>query len=112
MTPDETPINGKPARARRLRGVAEDVSLAVEENLVWRGGDALRSTFEVVRWPFERLLWAIQGALLWPLQDRAATLGRRDRALAGGALALVAVAAVAAGAALAGSAGSGAPASP
>jgi len=40
MTPDQTPINGKPARSRRVRRAAEDVSLAVEERLIWPGGDA------------------------------------------------------------------------
>jgi hypothetical protein len=111
MTPDQTPINGKPAPSRGFRGAAENVSLAVEEHLVWRAGDALKSALEVVRWTFERLVWAVQRWLIWPLQDRAVQLSGRDRALAGTALAIVAVAAVAGGATLAGSGGSGEPAS-
>lgn len=111
MTPDQTPINGTPARSRRIRGAAENVSLAVEEHLIWRGGEALKSIFEVLRWIFERVVWAVQRGLIWPLQDRAVLLSGRGRALAGTALAIVAVAAVAGGATLAGSGGSGEPAS-
>jgi hypothetical protein len=111
MTPDQTPINGKPARSRRARRAAENLSLAVEERLIWRGGEALKSAFEALRWTFERLVWAVQRGLIWPLQDRAVGLSGRDRALAGTALAIVAVAAVAGGATLAGSGGAGEPAS-
>jgi hypothetical protein len=111
MTHDQTPINGMTARSRRVRRAAESVSMAVEERLVWPGGEALKSAFEVLRSTFERIVWAIQRGLIWPLQDRAVLLSGRDRALAGTALAILAVAAVAGGAALAGSGGSGEPAS-
>lgn len=107
MDNDETPINGRPARSRRLRDAAEDVSLAVEERLIWRGGDALRSILEVVRRPLEGLVWVVQRGLVWPLQDRAGMLSGPARALAAAAVLVLAVAAVAGGAALAGSGGSG-----
>jgi hypothetical protein len=115
MDHDETPINGatpRPARGGRVRAAAEDVSLAFEEHVVWRGGNAARSVFEVARWPFERLLWALQRAVIWPLQDRTALLSGPGRALAGAAVLLVAVAAVAGGVTLAGSGGSSDPAPP
>ncbi|MDX6588995.1 MAG: hypothetical protein QOI84_269, partial [Solirubrobacterales bacterium] len=111
MTHDQTPINGKPAPSRRLRRAAENLSLAIEERLIWRGADALKSAFEALRWTSERVVWAVQRGLIWPLQDRAVGLSRRDRTLVGTALAIVAVAGVAGGATLAGSGGSGEPAS-
>ena len=107
MTPDQTPNNSKSARSRRARRAAENFSLAVEERLIWPGGEALKSAFEVLRWTSERVVWAVQRGLIWPLEDRTVLLSRRDRALAGTALAIVAVAAVAGGATLAGSGDSG-----
>jgi hypothetical protein len=92
MDSDQTPINGKPRRQRMLPVVAEDVVLAFEEKVVWRVGDGLKAIFEVVRWPFERLGWALQRSLLWPLQDRVGELNGRGRAVAaGGGVAAIAV---------------------
>jgi hypothetical protein len=92
MDIDQTPINGKPRRQRKLPVVAEDVALALEEKVVWRVGDGLKAVFEVVRWPFERVGWALQRALIWPLQDRASELRGRGRArAAGGGVAAIAV---------------------
>jgi hypothetical protein len=109
MTHDETPINGRPERPRRIRGAAASVSLAVEEHVVWRGGDALKALLGVVGGPLERIVWAIQRGLIWPLQDRAALLSGPMRALAGAAVILVAVAAVGGGVMLVSSGGSGRP---
>ncbi|HEY0318532.1 MAG TPA: hypothetical protein VGC49_09595 [Solirubrobacterales bacterium] len=110
MNHDETPINGRPERPRRIRAAAESVSLAVEEHVLWRGGDALKVVFEVVRRSFDRLVWVIQRGLIWPLEDRSALLSGPARALASAAVLLVAVAAVVGGAVLASSGGSEQPA--
>jgi hypothetical protein len=42
----------------------------VEERVVWGGVDALRAVAEVVKWPFERAVWAIERGLVWPLEER------------------------------------------
>ncbi len=34
---------------------------------VWGGADVLRGIVEVVKWPFERAVWAIERCLVWPL---------------------------------------------
>ncbi len=101
MDNQETPINdSEPRRSRRSRA-AERVSLWFEEWILWRGGDALRASFDLARRPFEWLAWVVRRGLLWPLQDRTANLGGPGRALA--ALAGVLVVAVAVAAVLGGS---------
>jgi hypothetical protein len=55
----------------------------------------LRSASELVRWPFERAVWAIERSLLWPLRERLAGRspdGRRAGVAALGGVALAAVA--------------------
>jgi hypothetical protein len=107
MDDDQTPINSAPERRRRLPAVVEDAALTLEDKLFWPAGDAFKSVFEVVSWPFERIGWALQRALIWPLQDRTDELSGRGRMLAAGG-SVVAVAIVAVGAlALATSGGSG-----
>jgi hypothetical protein len=93
MDQDQTPINGKPARQRRLRAGVEGIGWALRERLLWPIGDGLRGLFEVVRWPFERLVWALQRAMLWPLEDRTDSLSGRGRiaATAGAAAAVGAI---------------------
>ena len=107
MDDDQTLTNGAPERRRKLPAVVEDVALTLEDKLFWRIGDAFNAVFEVVRWPFERIGWKLQRALIWPLQDRTDELSGRGRVLAAGG-GVVAVAIVAVGAlALATSGGSG-----
>jgi hypothetical protein len=92
MDSRETPINGKSLRPRKLPEAAENVALALEENVVWRVSDGARTLFEVVRRPFEDLGWTLQRALLWPAQDRFEGLDGRGRGLvAGGGLAVIAI---------------------
>jgi hypothetical protein len=57
---------------------------------------------DAARWPFERLAWALERRLLWPLRERTAGWGLsgRGRIAGAAALAAVAVAAVLAGALL------------
>jgi hypothetical protein len=92
MDSHKTPINGESPRPRKLPEVAENVVLALEENVVWRVSDGAKAVFEVVRRPFEEIGWALQRALLWPAQDRFDELDGRGRAIAtGGGLAVIAI---------------------
>jgi hypothetical protein len=54
----------------RLRSTLADAAFAVEERVVWGGSDALHSVADAVRWPFERVAWAIERVLIWPLEER------------------------------------------
>jgi hypothetical protein len=108
MDIDQTPINGEPERRRRLPAAVGDAAMALEDKLFWRIGDTFKAFFEVVRWPFERIAWALQRRLIWPLQDRASELSGPGRVLAVGGSAVVAVVAVT-GLALATSGGSATP---
>lgn len=38
--------------------------------MVWRGADGLRAVADMVKWPFERVVWAIERGLVWPLRER------------------------------------------
>jgi len=62
------------------------------------GADLLRSIFDLVRWPFERLVWAIERGLIWPLRERAGNWTTPVRAVAMGSVALLAAGALAFGA--------------
>lgn len=84
-------------RAPRTRSllarVAErtgDVALAARERLVWNGGARLRSISDIVRWPFERVTWAFERKLAWPLAERADGMGVPLRGAGVAALALIA----------------------
>jgi hypothetical protein len=66
-----------------------EAAFVVEQKLVWKGGDRLRDVAEdvrwkaeplrkvaeIARWPFERIAWALERFLIWPLQERAAGRG-------------------------------------
>jgi len=54
-----------------IRSSLADAAFAVEERVVWGGADVLRRVAEVVKWPFERIAWAVERGLVWPLQERA-----------------------------------------
>lgn len=92
MDDHQTPINGKEARQGKARVVASRLLHGAEERLIWPVEDAGRAVFEVVRRPFEWLLWVLQRGILWPLQDLLDRFGRPARA----AVAVASVAAVAA----------------
>lgn len=63
------------------------------------GVSRVRGAFEVVRWPFERVVWAAEEKLVWPLRERVAGWSP-PRRLTAGVLSAVAIAAVAVGAIL------------
>lgn len=57
----------------------------------------LLAVADVVRWPFERLAWAIERAVLWPLRERVAGRSPSGHRAGAAALATIAVAAILAG---------------
>ena len=59
--------------------------------MVWGGVDALRAIAEVVKWPFERAVWAIERGLVWPLEERTGDWSGPLRAAGVAAVALLAV---------------------
>jgi hypothetical protein len=73
-----------------IRSSLADAAFAVEERLVWGGADVLRGIVEVVRWPFERAVWAIERGFLWPLEERTADWNQQLRGFGVAILALLA----------------------
>jgi len=63
------------------------------------GESRLRGAVDMLRWPFERVAWAIEAKLVWPLRERLAGWSP-PRRLTAGALSAIAIAAVAVGAVL------------
>jgi hypothetical protein len=59
----------------RIAERAGDVALAVRERLIWNGSARLRSISDIVKWPFERVAWAFERRLAWPLAERADGMG-------------------------------------
>jgi hypothetical protein len=57
----------------------------------------LAGIVDLVRWPFERVSWAIERGLLWPLHERFAGQAPSARSVGAAALVAIAVAAVLAG---------------
>jgi hypothetical protein len=85
------------ARLAAASAPLRDLAGIVEEQVVWRVADLLRSGADTVRWPFERLAWTVERRLVWPLQETISRWGALGRATGAGALAAVALAAVAVG---------------
>jgi hypothetical protein len=84
-----------PRRAARTRSLlarggerARDAELAIRERIVWKGGASLRSAADILRWPFERVAWALERTLVWPLEER---VGGSGLALRGGGVAVAAM---------------------
>jgi hypothetical protein len=83
----------------RLRASLADAGWAVRD----RAGEVAGTILDVVRWPFERIAWAFERGLVWPLRERTAEWGRPARAAGLVAIAAIAVGAGAIGVSLAGS---------
>lgn len=58
--------------------------------MVWGGADVLRGIADVVKWPFERVIWAVERGFVWPLEERTGDWDPQLRALGVGVLALLA----------------------
>jgi hypothetical protein len=75
-----------------LRSSLADAAFAVEERLLWRGGEGMKRLADAARWPFERAAWALERAVIWPLEERTGDWSGAIRTLGIGAAALVATA--------------------
>jgi hypothetical protein len=53
-----------------FRSSIANAAFAVEERVVWGGADVLRRIGEAIKWPFERIIWAIERGFVWPLEER------------------------------------------
>jgi hypothetical protein len=73
-----------------IRSSLAHAAFAVEERVVWGGADVLRGIVDVVKWPFERVIWAVERGFVWPLEERTGDWDPQLRALGVGALALLA----------------------
>lgn len=90
-----------------IRSSLADAAFAVEERVVWGGADVLRRLAEIVKWPFERIAWAIERGLVWPLEKRADSWSASIRIAGLAVLALLAAGAGVAGLVLASGTGGG-----
>lgn len=79
-----------------LRSALANAALAVEDRVVWGAGDFARGLAELIRWPLQRIAWALENWLIWPLQEETALWSRPTR------FAVLAAGVLLAGAALAG----------
>lgn len=70
---------------------------SVEDRVVLGASDFFHRAVEIVRWPFERLAWAVENWIIWPLQEETAGWDTWLKAAAAGAVVLLAAAAAAAG---------------
>ncbi len=80
-----------------LRSSLASAAWAVEDRVVGGAGDVLQALIEVVRWPFERIAWAVEHWLIWPVQEETALWSRPVRIGVLAATILLAAAGVAAG---------------
>jgi hypothetical protein len=75
----------------RLRSSLANAAWAVEDRVILGGVDLLWGLADVVKWPFERVAWAVEQWLIWPLEERTGVWGRRV------GIALIAAAAIGVG---------------
>lgn len=80
-----------------LRSSLADAAWEVEDRVVWGAADLFRGLVDAIRWPFERVAWAIEHWLVWPVQEETALWSRPVRAAVLAAVLLLAGAGVAAG---------------
>jgi hypothetical protein len=90
-----------------IRSSLADAAFAVEERVVWGGADVLRGIVEVVKWPFERVIWAVERGFVWPLEERTGDWDPQLRVLGVALLALLAAGAGVLGLVWASGSGSG-----
>lgn len=85
--------DSKDAGAYSRRAAAADSVWIAQDRVRNESGPALREGADRAKWPLEQTAYAARKRVLWPLEDRAETMGRPARALATGAVVLLAVAA-------------------
>jgi hypothetical protein len=84
--------DGRRAGASSLRSAIADTAWYAQDRLIVGLRQGVPAAVEVVKWPVERLVWALQRGLVWRLEDRAGELGAPARAVSFGALMLLAAA--------------------
>lgn len=89
---DQTPINANTKRRRQLPAPVERVAMAFEEQVLWRGSDALRAAGGALRSLLEAIADALRRWLVWPIQDRVPLLDGPCRMPALGAVLVLAAA--------------------
>lgn len=85
------------ASAYSRRAAAADSIWSAQDRVRSGLGASLMAIADVVGRPFERVAYTLRKRLLWPLEDRAETMGASGRALAFGAVVLLAAGAGVAG---------------
>lgn len=83
----------KDASAYSRRAAAVDSVWTAQDRVRSESGPALREGADRAKWPLEQTAYKLRKRVIWPLEDRAETMGRPARALATGAVVLLAVAA-------------------
>ncbi|HEV7482641.1 MAG TPA: hypothetical protein VGO13_06040 [Solirubrobacterales bacterium] len=83
----------KDASTYSRRVAAVDSVWIAQDRVRNESGPALREGADRAKWPLEQTAYKLRKRVLWPLEDRAETMGRPARALATGAVVLLAVAA-------------------
>jgi hypothetical protein len=85
------------ASAISMRSRVVDAVWAAQDRFRIGLGEALRTIAEIVRWPIERVAWALRRGVVWPIEDRAGNLSAPVRALSYGLVLLLAAGAGVAG---------------
>ncbi|HXR31722.1 MAG TPA: hypothetical protein VN752_11340 [Solirubrobacterales bacterium] len=65
------------------------------QTYAWEGRHLLHGLFDLVRWPFERLIWGIERAVIWPLRERVTGPSTPTRGIAMGSAGLLVAGALA-----------------
>jgi hypothetical protein len=83
--------------ATPLRSSLAHAAWAVEDRVVWGAADVFRGLVDIVKRPFQRIAWAVEHWLVWPIQEETALWSRPLRAAVLAGIVLLAGAGVAAG---------------
>jgi hypothetical protein len=79
-----------PPAAPRGPAAARRAGWALQERILWKGGDRARVAVASAKWPLESVAWKFRSRIAWPLKDafdRSGPIGRT--ALAGAAVVLL-----------------------
>jgi hypothetical protein len=89
--------DSKDASAYSRRAAAADSAWMAQDRLRRGSGPALREGADRFKWPFERAAYAVRKKVVWPLEDRTATMSAPARGLSVAAAILLAAGAGVAG---------------